>query len=101
MRLEVGNHEEKTQIKQKTTNPRWEESFRFLLVDPELQDLFLEVRIIVHCLTFAYMIVVHLFSHCFVWNNMQQLCVVLDKGILATFSSVSEHYVLSLEFRLI
>lgn len=47
VKLEVGNHEEKTQVKQKTTNPRWEESFRFLLVDPELQDLCLEVSVIV------------------------------------------------------
>lgn len=43
VRLELGNHEEKTQVKQKTTNPRWEQSFRFFVADPELQDLLVEV----------------------------------------------------------
>lgn len=43
VRLELGNREQKTLVKQKTTNPKWEQSFRFFVVDPELQDLLVEV----------------------------------------------------------
>ena len=43
VRLEVGNKEEKTSIKSRTTNPNWVETFHFLVADVEQQDLIVEV----------------------------------------------------------
>jgi Ca2+-dependent lipid-binding protein len=44
-KLRVGNEEKQTLIKQKTTDPRWEESFLFLVNNPLQQDLYLDVSI--------------------------------------------------------
>ncbi|KAG1680236.1 Extended synaptotagmin-2 [Nymphon striatum] len=44
VKLTVGNKIVSTLQKYKTNNPVWEESFNFLLSDPELQDISIEVK---------------------------------------------------------
>ena len=41
--LTVGRQEETTQIKLTTCDPRWEENFKFLVNDPNIQTLEVEV----------------------------------------------------------
>jgi len=43
VRLEVGNKEERTTVKNRSTNPNWNEKFEFIVADPEQQDLTVEV----------------------------------------------------------
>lgn len=43
VRLELGNREAKSAVKHASTNPKWEEDFQFLVNDPEVQDLTVEV----------------------------------------------------------
>lgn len=43
VRLAVGNNVKKSIPKPKTTDPKWEENFQFLILDPYQQDLEVEV----------------------------------------------------------
>ena len=42
--LELGNQKVQTFPKEKTTNPKWEQTFEFFVSDPVMQDLNIEVR---------------------------------------------------------
>ena len=46
VKLSVGNLTRESIPKIKTTDPRWEENFQFLIHDPQHQDLALEVNIL-------------------------------------------------------
>ena len=41
--LAIGNKEQKTAPKPKTTSPKWEESFQFLIHNPSVQELIVNV----------------------------------------------------------
>ena len=43
--MAVGNTEVKSSARDKTTDPRWEERYQFLIHDPRHQDLNVEVCI--------------------------------------------------------
>lgn len=45
VQIQVGNTKQKTTVKDSATNPKWEQEFRFLISDPTMQELNVEVWI--------------------------------------------------------
>lgn len=92
--LEIGNRIEKTDPRHASTNPKWERTFLFLVTDPEVQELTVEVSwptrwpIIVNAqrLTFS---VIHLFNFV-TWNLCLNLFFELCRLVQPWLSHISD-----------